>query len=174
MSDEFHIDEDDWGLVSLIPEENLDHAQSIFRQAEEHHKDTVFSEHGWATRPFFIPAPEVGIAERAIMWQDLAECLGGLLPEAPLVSMCGLYRDEWFAFGETYRLSLYGCQTAAVVTTLHLLNRSATSDTDLGRLAGAISRFGSRHRLILVDWLQASIIPLHDGSQVLDYLSRLS
>lgn len=56
---EVYIHEDDWGLVSFLPEENLDHAQSVFQQAAEHHKDAALSEDGCTTPPFFIPYPKV-------------------------------------------------------------------------------------------------------------------
>jgi len=81
----FYIHEDDWGLIEILPAENLCNSLEGFRQQREHHKDTAFGPTGWTTRPFVIPTPQVELVQRAIPLPEIASLVGPVLPQATVV-----------------------------------------------------------------------------------------
>jgi len=162
------IHEDEWGQVSLEPEENR------FQRARVDAEVRAFSDAhrapgglGWTDMMVVPPAP-IALVERAIPFEALKEAIG----REPLALATGYSSHvepvtDGFAFrcsAEGYWDTLYGCTKDGLVTQLHL-----TFGTEA--IAELLHRLGTRFRLVLSDPGRGGVIELSSRAAVDRYLA---
>jgi hypothetical protein len=170
----FYLHEDDWGIVSLLPYENL-----AFLHEERQRPDAFSDAHfdGVAWTDIYIRSEEPHpLSIRAIPYVRLHELFGSLLPAALRVETgYSTYREPCpgcFAFGKPYSFALYGGVKDGTVTELSLSMQSPLTDTALRQaLAAALCAFDSEYSLVLIDWHSSQIVNLADQAAVDRYLS---
>lgn len=79
----FYLHEDDWGMVNLMPRENLERAREVAQEAEEFGREH-FDGVGW-TDIYVVPEEKHPIEERRIPLDELRELVGDVLIEAEKV-----------------------------------------------------------------------------------------
>jgi hypothetical protein len=169
----FYLHEDDWGMVSLLPYENL-----AFLHAERDRIDAFSAAHfdGVAWTDIYIRSDEPSpISIRQMPYARLVDLFGGLLPAAASVETgYSSYREVCpgcFAFGRAYDLALYGSIKDGTVTELSLSMQLPPADTALSQaLATALVALGTEYQLVLVDWARSQIVNLGDLVAVERYL----
>jgi hypothetical protein len=170
----FYLHEDDWGMVSLVPHENL-----AFLHEERDRIDAFSAAHfdGVAWTDISVRSEEPSpIALRAIPYTRLTELFGSLLPAADRFETgYSSYREPCpgcFAFGKPYDFALYGSIKDGIVTGLSLSMQLPPADTALSQaLAVALVALGAEYQLVLVDWARSKIVNLSDPAAVARYLS---
>ena len=171
----FYLHEDDWGMVSLVPHENL-----TFLHEERDRIDAFSAAHfdGVAWTDIYIRSEEPSpITIRQIPYARLIELFGDLLPAAASVETgYSSYHEPCpgcFAFGKSYNFALYGGIKDGIVTELSLSMQLPPADTTLRQaLATALVALGSEYRLVLVDWARSQIVNLGDLAALERYLSN--
>jgi hypothetical protein len=170
----FYLHEDDWGMVSLLPRENL-----AFLHEEQERIDAFSAAHfdgsGW-TDIYVRPGEPYPISIRQIPYARLVERFGGLLPAAASVATgYSTYHEPCpgcFAFGRTNDIALYGSLRHDVVTQLHLTVQDLSANPDLRQeLAAALSTFGAEYQLVLIDWGRGQIVDVAEQPAIGQYLS---
>jgi hypothetical protein len=170
----FYLHEDDWGMVNLLPSENL-----AFLHEERERLDNFSAAHfdGIAWTDIYVRSEEPSpITSRAIPYTRLAELFGRLLPAAERVETgYSTYREPCpgcFAFGKPYDFALYGSIKDGIVTELSLSIQAPSTDVALRQeLVAALGMLGREYRLVLVDWQRSLIVDLADQAGVASYLS---
>jgi hypothetical protein len=177
MSEEhmvFYLHEDEWGMVSMLPHENLAFLHEE-RERLDAFSDAHFDGSGWTD--IYIRSEEPSpITIRAIPYVRLAEIFGSLLPAADRVETgYSTYREPCpgcFAFGKTYGLAIYGSVQDGTVTELYLSLPHLPIDAALRQgLVTALCALGMEYTLVLMDWYRSLIINLADQAAVDRYLS---
>jgi hypothetical protein len=166
----FYLHEDDWGMVSLRPHENL-----TFLHEERDRIDAFSAAHfdGVAWTDIYIRSDEPSpISIRKMPYARLVELFGVLLPTATSVETgYSSYREPCpgcFAFGKPYDFALYGGVKDGIVTELSLSMQLPPTDTALSQ---ALVALGTEYQLVLVDWARSQIVNLSDPAAVEHYLS---
>jgi hypothetical protein len=173
MLESLFIHEDDWGMISIVPVENADQVLSVTAEvrafAERHRTPGGI---GW-TDIYVLPEEEFPLSARAIPTTELQELFGFLVPVGELVTGYGTYREPlaWaFAFMGGPYSAIFGLAPQGIVRELHFTGHRPDLDLDTDRLANALHAWGSRHRLILVDWWLSFSIDLTDLEALRRYL----
>lgn len=170
----FYLHEDDWGMVSLLPQENL-----AFAREEQGRIDAFSAAHwdgsGW-TDIYVQTGEPFPITIRQLPYTRLAELLGGLLTAAASVETgYSTHREPCpgcFAFGKAYDFALYGSLRDGIVTQLHLSGSHLPADVARRQaLTAALSTLGAEYQLVLVDWFSSVIVPLAEQEALDRYLS---
>jgi hypothetical protein len=170
----FYLHEDDWGMISLVPSENL-----AFLHEEQERLDQFSAAHfdgsGWTD--IYVRSEEpTPVTVRAIPYTRLVEIFGRLLPVAERVETgYSSYREPCpgcFAFGKPYDFALYGSSKDGTVTELSLSMQTPSLDVAFRqKLATALGVLGREYRLVVVDWQRSQIVDLGDLVAVERYLS---
>jgi hypothetical protein len=164
----FYLHEDDWGMLDIVPVENLFQSATVAKEADAHaeaHRapDGI----GW-TELYELPAPTMGIGERAIAVEALGQLLGpGWRRAARVESGYSSFREHRpSAFALTDGANwFYGTVADGIVGSLHLRDRSVETLDALVRLA-------QRHRLILNDWWQHVVVDLSNPDSARRWLTE--
>lgn len=167
----FYIHEDDWGRVSLEPDENRNDRARVSEEVrafgEAHRAPGGI---GW-TDLMVVPASPVEITVRRITLPALRELLGPTAIEtAEVTTGYASHREpvtNAFAFrcsGEPFWNTLYGCVRDGTVTQLHLTHATPM-------LAPALHRLGSAFRLILCDFSRDGVVDLAQRAAIDRYLT---
>jgi hypothetical protein len=155
----FFVTGDGWGLVDIVPAENSAQFDRVRQQIAEHHKDTVFSPTGWATRPFILPSPVFSLSERQIPLAELGKLFADFLVPADIVETCedftgpAFVAHDCFAWGEPnqFGAGLYGRAPDGIIETLH--TAEWFFDDDLARLVTtSLARLGAKYQRLLIAW----------------------
>lgn len=174
MSDTFYLHEDEWGMIELLPIENMVGRKEIAEEAAQFGAEH-FDGAGW-TEAYIIPEAQRLIAERHIPLAELRLLIGSWLPEAPIVqSGYSSYVETLqhsFAFGDRALRSgaLYGNYEGSTITRLNVIRPVEGEGVDAARFAEALHALGERHSLMLADWWSNLIIDLRDRDAVMSYL----
>jgi hypothetical protein len=170
----FYLHEDDWGMVSLLPDENL---ASLHEERDriDAFSAAHFDGSGW-TDIYVRPGESHSITIRQIPYARLVDLFGGCLPAAASVETgYGTYREPCpgcFAFGKTYDIALYGSVQNGTVMQLHLSVEDLPANTALTQaLVDALSALGAEYQLVLVDWARSLIVSVANQAAVNQYLS---
>jgi len=173
----FYLHEDDWGMVNLMPVENIARAKEVAQEAEEFGREH-FDGVGW-TDMYVIPEEKHPIEERRIRLDELRELVGGHLAEAEKVqSGYSSYVEDLpdtFAFGEGYsgKGAFYGNSKEGLIVRLHLLLCDPEDEDGVQFFARVLGALGERYGLILADWWRDVVIDLGDRERVLAYLKEM-
>ncbi len=131
----FYLHEDDWGMASLVPHENL-----TFLHEERDRIGAFSAAHfdGVAWTDIYIRSDEPSpIFIRQMPYARLVELFGVLLPTATSVETgYSSYREPCpgcFAFGKPYDFALYGSIKDDIVTELSLSMQLPPTDTALSQ-----------------------------------------
>jgi hypothetical protein len=160
MRPEFYLHEDDWGMISLEPEENRFERAKIMGQAR------AFGEAsrapggaGW-TDLMVVPAPPIALASRAIPLAALCDVLGPACRRYErMTTGYSSHREpvvSGYAFACAAHASwdvVYGSVRGDVVTQLSVTHCTAAS-------AEVLHRLGTAFRLILCDLWRDEVIEL--------------
>ena len=167
----FYIHEDDWGRVSLEPEENrVDRtrvASEVHAFGEAHRAPNGI---GW-TDMMIVPPPPIDIAVRRITLAALRAALGPAAFACTEVTTGYSTHVEHVTNGFAFRCStepywdvVYGCAKDGLVTQINLTHGTAA-------IADLLHRLGTAHRLILCDLSSDGILDLADRGAIDRYLA---
>jgi hypothetical protein len=169
----FYLHEDDWGMVDIVPIENLS-----FLHEERERMEAFAAEHfdgvGWTD--IYVRSEEpFALSSRAMPYARLAELFGRLLPAAARVETgYSSYREpcaSCFAFGKAYDFALYGDAKGDIVTALSLSMVAPSIDAARKQeLVAALGMLGREFRLALVDWQRSQIVDLAQQAAIEQYL----
>lgn len=165
MARDFDLHEDEWGMISLEPIENLANRAEVVAQAAAHgeaHRapDGV----GW-TALFVAPASPTSISVRAITLEALAAVLGPAFTPSEKVTTgySSLVAEvkQGFAFLGPDDEVLYGAVADGVISDLNVLEPTLKT----------MSALGTEFRLMICDlWCDAAI-DLCDREELDRYLA---
>ena len=173
---------DEWGLLDVIPAQNVEHCRRVTEAYREHHKDTDFSSTtGWSTSPFVIPPPAIAIASRRIRLTDLESVLGNVLQKARGVDSCVDYTGTPFPCPNSFAFALsfdsywqsegiYGDHQDGVVQSLFVTSSLWPEPSRREELIEAIVTMARRFDLILFD--AESVLDLRDPKAVAVFVNR--
>ena len=176
----FFMNGDEWGLYDVLPAENAAHCRRVVDAYRAHHKDTVFSPHGWETPPYVIPEPPLPISVRGIRVADLDAILGTVMQKAAGVDSCVDYTGDPYPCPEcfAYALSLdnywqcegfYGAQDeGGLIRSLHATPLTVSAPR-LAAVADAIIRLARRFDLLLLA-NAAHVVDLRDPAAVTAFI----
>lgn len=174
MSGTFYLHEDEWGMVELLPVENMagrEVAVADTRQFGKDHSAAV----GW-TDVYLIPEAHHSIAERHIPLAELRALIASWLPEADTVqSGYSTYVETMqlsFAFGNRALRSgvFYGNYEGTTITQLNLIPPDQEAEAAVTRLAETLHTLGERYTLMLADWWSDRVVDLRDREAITSYL----
>ncbi len=174
MSGTFYLHEDEWGMVELLPVENMAGREVAVEEARQFGKDHSAGV-GW-TDVYMIPEVHHSIAERHIPLAELRALIASWLPEADTVqSGYGTYVETLqlsFAFGTRALRSgvFYGNNEGSTITQLNLVPPDEEAEAAITRLAETLHTMGERYNLMLVDWWSDRVVDLRDQDAVTSYL----
>lgn len=167
----FYLHEDDWGMIAVMPVENLKRAGEVAQEAEEFgeaHRapDGV----GW-TDVYVVPE-EFPISARGIRLEELREVIGGGLVEAEGVqsgysSYVEVIKNA-FAFreGDGKPGALYGNVKDGLVTGLYVLRPDWEEEGSVAWFERVLGELGERWGLMVADWWWDMTVDLRDGEAV--------
>ncbi|MEO5952183.1 MAG: hypothetical protein ABIQ44_06885 [Chloroflexia bacterium] len=173
----FYLHEDDWGMITVMPAENLRWARRTMGEASafgEAHKaeDGV----GW-TDMYVIPAEEHSISEKGISLEALRKCVAGRLVEADEVSSgYSSYVEEvknGFAFGESGldKGAFYGnVDENGMVVRLEVVRPDWEDEEAVVVFGEMLEELGKRYELMLADWWWDVVVDLRDDEAIGRYL----
>jgi hypothetical protein len=176
MSATFYLHEDSWGMVELLPAENMAEREAAAKEAKQLGEDR-FTGVGW-TDVYIIPEARPSIAERHIPLPDLRTLVASWLPEADTVqSGYSTYVETLqytFAFGNTASRAgvFYGTYEGSTITHLNVIGPDEEVQAKVTRFAEALCALAQLYNLILVDWWSDTIVDLRDPAAVTSYLRR--
>jgi hypothetical protein len=167
--DEFYVHEDEWGMISLEPDENRFERTRIVNEARAHgdaHRapDGI----GW-TDIYVAPAPPIALATRAIAMAALRDVLGdGWRAAGKVVTGYSSYREN-IARGYAFRMSderatIYGTVDGDAVASINITRCPP-------EIADTLYRVGITFRLILCDLWTDQVIDLASPPAIARYLS---
>ena len=174
MSATFYLHEDDWGMIELLPSENMSGREQALEEAKQFGAEH-FDGTGW-TDIYVIPEAQHSIVEKQIALDELRALVGTWLPEADVVQSGYSTQvdtlENSFAFKGTERGSgaFYGNHKNGLVTQLNILRRDEEDRTAVARFAEALCTLGERHSLILTDWWSGLTVDLRNRVAVSRYL----
>jgi hypothetical protein len=174
VSGTFYLHEDNWGMIELLPVENMAGRQRVAeaaRQFAQEHSDGG----GW-TAMYEVPEAAHALEERQIPLAELRALVGAWLREAAVVES-GYSSDveavaHAFAFGGAAAGlgAFYGTYKGAIITGLYCLRPDCTDEVAVARFAAPLSTLGQRHRLMLADWWSDTLVDLRDAASITSYL----
>jgi hypothetical protein len=170
----FYLHEDEWGMITIIPAENLVRSKEIAQEAEEFGK-AHFDGFGW-TDMYVIPEEKYPLSTRQIPFYELYDLLSELLVPADIVQTgYSSYRESLkygFAFGEPDGElgAFYREQKDDLVITLHCIPCGTQDVEKVEAFTKILTTHGTRYNLILADWWRKRIINLQDRYEVTHYL----
>lgn len=172
----FYLHEDEWGMIAVMPAENMARAGEVAQEAAEfgeaHRAEGGV---GW-TDMYVIPEEEHPIAEKGIRLEELRGLIEGRLAEADKVeSGYSSYREaveRAFAFGEADGDvgAFYGNVGEGVILGLYLLRPDEENEEAVGVVEEMLRALGERYGLMLADWWQDVAVDLTDREAVGRYL----
>jgi hypothetical protein len=174
VSGKFYLHEDDWGMIELLPVENMAGRQRVAeaaRQFSQEHADGV----GW-TAMFEVPEAAHSLEERQIQLAELRALVGAWLPEAAMVESGYSSSVETvahsFAFGGAAAGlgAFYGTYKGDIITGLYCLRPDGADAVAVARFAALLAMLGQRHRLMLADWWSDTLVDLRDAATITSYL----
>ena len=174
MSGTFYLHEDEWGMVELLPVENMAGREVAVEEAAQFGKDHSAGV-GW-TDVYMIPEAHRSIAERRIPLAELRALVASWLPEADTVhSGYSTYVETLqlsFAFGNRALRSgvFYGNYEGSTITDLNLIPPDEEAEAKVTRFAEALRALGERYNLMLADWWSGRVVDLRDRAAVTSYL----
>jgi hypothetical protein len=168
----FFLHEDEWGMIDIMPIENLKPAEEVARDAKEF-REAHFDGFGW-TDLYVIPRPAHPLAVRQIPFAFVREVVMSRLPEAKTVES-GIKPGEiisrtGFAFGEDDEGAMYGNLEGGIVQYLHFIPPGKRDHDILVFWTSALTTLGSTYRLMLADWWRKVRVDLSDTGAVDRYL----
>ncbi len=167
----FDLHEDEWGMIDLLPAENLAHAQAVVAEAEEHAEAHRAPDGLGYTAVYVAPEPQLPLSARVLSLSTLHGLLGPAWQRfAKVSSGYSSYREDLpqaFAFTDGESV-LYGLQREGLVDTLHL-HRPVARPALLSTLHG----LGQTLRLILEDLWRNEVVALGDHAVVSRYLQSV-
>jgi len=172
----FFLHEDEWGMIDIMPIENLKGSHESAREAQEF-GEAHFDGFGW-TDMYLIPEPAHPLSARKIPLAHLRELVVAHLSEAETVQS-GIMPGEvtpredattGFAFGGEDEGAMYGDQENGTIHYLHILPPSKSDPDILAFWASALSALGSTYQLMLTDWWSKVTVDLSDRAAVERYL----
>jgi hypothetical protein len=170
----FYLHEDEWGMVELLPVENMAGREDAIEEGRQFGKDHSAGV-GW-TDVYLIPEAPHSIAERHIPLAELRSLVASWLPEADTVqSGYGTYVETLqlsFAFGNRALRSgvFYGNYEGSTITDLNLIPPDEEAEAKVTRFAEALRALAERYNLMLADWWSSRVVDLRDRDAVTDYL----
>lgn len=168
---EFYLHEDEWGMTSLEPIENLANRQGVVSEAAAHsaaHRapDGI----GW-TAMYVAPDSPISIATRAITVDALAAALGPTyLRATQVVSGYSSFReivDNGFALlwiDSRHENVFYGTESDGVITSLAISRPGAA-------IADTLYALGTTYRLLLCDLWTDVTFALSDRAELDAFLA---
>jgi len=172
----FYLHEDDWGMISVMPAENLMWARRVAGEAAafgEAHRAPDGA--GW-TEMYVIPEEEHSISEKGIRLDDLRELIGGRLVEADGVTSGYSSQVEMikngFAFGESNGDvgAFYGNVEDGLIVRLEVIRPDWEDEGAVGMFGEMLGELGERYGLMLADWWWDMVVDLRDGEAIGRYL----
>ncbi len=170
MTDEFHLHEDDWGMIELVPRENSAGRRTMVQDAAAHREAHRAADGAGWTEIFQAPAAKVSIEIRGIRLSALADALGADWRRctrvrsgySPHYEDCG----NAFAFrppAEHGWCVIYGTFRDDVVTSLYVTYCELP-------IMPALHRLGTMFELILCDLWQDIVVDLADAAALTRYM----
>jgi hypothetical protein len=174
----FFLHEDEWGMIDIMPIENLTESAQTADKAEEFAKEH-FDGFGY-TDVFAIPEPKYPLASKRIPLDFIRSLVTPHLAEAEKVE-CGVRPGEdlsylgpapfkSFAFGDNNLGALYGNHLEGVIEYLHLIRPDVRDDANRAFWLSVLTTLGSTHLVMLSDWWTMVSIDLADATAIREYL----
>lgn len=172
----FYLHEDDWGMISVMPVENLVWARRTMGEASafgEAHKAEDGA--GW-TDVYLIPGEEHSISEKGISLEALRHFIAGRLVEADEITSGYSSHVEGvkngFAFGESGmdKGALYGNVENGIVIRLEALRPDWEDEEAVAAFGGMLVELGRMYGLMIADWWWDVVVDLRDEEAVGRYL----
>lgn len=176
MSVVFYLHEDDWGMVAVMPAENMPRSEEVAREAEAFGQEH-FDGTGW-TDVYVVPEEEHPISERRIELAELRALVGGRLVEAAdVTSGYGTFAEvvgRGFAFGEAYGETgaFYGWADEGVIMRLNLILPDGNNAEAVGLFVEVLRELWRNYRLIIADWWSNRVIDPGDEDGLREYLAE--
>ena len=170
----FYLHEDEWGMVELLPVENMAAREDAIEEGRQFGVDHSAGV-GW-TDVYLIPEAPHSIAEKRIPIAELRSLVAPWLPEADIVqSGYGTHVETLplsFAFGNRALHSgiFYGNNEGSTITQLNLIPPVGAAEANVAQLADALHTLGERYSLMLADWWSNRVVDLRDRDAVIGYL----
>ena len=166
-SSELYLHEDEWGMISLEPDDNRFERARVVDEAKKFGEANLAPDGiGW-TAINVVPPPPIAFLERGITFEKLCEILGPTWQRyGSMVSGYSSYREalpDAYAFALAPEAGkLYGSVKEGVVTSLNVTRRSP-------QLADTLHELGTTFRLILCDLWQDVVVELANRDAVARY-----
>jgi len=176
MSGTFYLHEDEWGMVELLPVENMAGREAAVGEAKQFGQDHSAGV-GW-TDVYMIPEAHHSIAARHIPLAELRSLVASWLPEADTVQSGYSTHVETlqlsFAFGNRALRSgvFYGNYDGSTINQLDVIGPDEQVEAKVTRFAEALHALGERYNLMLADWWSDRVVDLRDQDAVMSYLRR--
>jgi hypothetical protein len=170
MTATFHLHEDDWAMIDLVPAENAAASGAMVDEARRH-GDAHRAPDGQGWKECFVaPPPQLPVAARRLTVEALAAHLGPAWHRPGEVttgySSLRVPVQGGFAF-TAGGAALYGTATAGVVDGLHLHGRNSSPT-----LLEALVALGAGANLVAVDLWLDEVVDLRDAVAIARYLAE--
>ena len=166
-SSELYLHEDEWGMISLEPDDNRFERAKVVDEARKFGEANLAPDGvGW-TAINVVPPPPIAFESRGVTYAQLCEVLGPAWQRYG--SMVSGYSSHREALPDAYAFALapevgklYGSAKDGIVTSLNITRRSPA-------LADTLHRLGTTFRLILCDLWQDVVIEVANRDAVARY-----
>ena len=168
----FYLHEDEWGMISIMPAENLSHSRATAAEAREF-GEKHFNGSGWADI-YVLPGEPYPISARRIPLSELREMFASLLnPVGHVETGYSSHREAvtgaFALVGEPYG-AIYGRHREGVITGLYVSRFAGEQVEGTEQFIKRVVTLGERYSLILADWWRHRIIDLRDEAAVTRYI----